>query len=188
MTETARPDHDVVIVGAGFGGLGAAIEFKSLGFENIAILEREQDLGGTWHVNHYPGLAVDIASVTYSYSFEPNPYWSRLFAPGVELKRYAHHVADSYDLKRHMQFDTTVTRAEWDEPTDSGGSPRATVRRERAAIWSLPRGSSPNRTRLTFRVSTRSAERSSTPLPGRMATTSPVSGRRSWAPAPPRSS
>lgn len=115
MTETARPDHDVVIVGAGFGGLGAAIEFKSLGFENIAILEREQDLGGTWHVNHYPGLAVDIASVTYSYSFEPNPYWSRLFAPGVELKRYAHHVADSYDLKRHMQFDTTVTRAEWDE-------------------------------------------------------------------------
>ena len=92
-----NPDVDAVIVGAGFGGLGAAIELKRQGLENIAILEREDDLGGTWRVNHYPGLAVDIASVTYSYSFEPNPYWSRLFAPGTELKRYAHHVADKYD-------------------------------------------------------------------------------------------
>ncbi|MDL9947895.1 NAD(P)/FAD-dependent oxidoreductase [Gordonia sp. ABSL11-1] len=109
-----QPDHEVVIVGAGFGGLGAGIEFKRLGIDDIAILEREDDLGGTWHVNHYPGLAVDIASVTYSYSFEPNPHWSRLFAPGAELKRYADHVADKYDLKRHMEFSTIVERAEWD--------------------------------------------------------------------------
>lgn len=110
-----QPDHDVVIVGAGFGGMGAGIEFTRLGFDDIAILEREDDLGGTWHVNHYPGLAVDIASVTYSYSFEPNPYWSRLFAPGAELKRYAEHVADKYDLKRRMEFGTTVEYAEWDD-------------------------------------------------------------------------
>ncbi|NDZ94137.1 NAD(P)/FAD-dependent oxidoreductase [Streptomyces sp. SID6673] len=110
-----RPDHDVMIVGAGFGGMGAAIELKRLGIDDIAILEREDDLGGTWHVNHYPGLAVDIASVTYSYSFEPNPYWSRLFAPGVELKQYAEHVADKYDLKRHMEFGTVVRTAEWDD-------------------------------------------------------------------------
>ncbi|MYR08913.1 FAD-dependent oxidoreductase [Gordonia sp. SID5947] len=110
-----RPDHEVVIVGAGFGGMGAAIELKRLGIDDIAILEREDDLGGTWHVNHYPGLSVDIASVTYSYSFEPNPYWSRLFAPGAELKRYADHVADRYDLKRHMEFGTLVARAEWDD-------------------------------------------------------------------------
>ncbi|WP_024498889.1 flavin-containing monooxygenase [Gordonia amicalis] len=109
------PAHDVLIVGAGFGGMGAAIAFKRLGIGNIAILEREDDLGGTWHVNHYPGLAVDIASVTYSYSFEPNPNWSRLFAPGPELKRYAHHVADKYDLTRHMEFQTTVDGAEWDD-------------------------------------------------------------------------
>lgn len=108
-----QPDHDVVIVGAGFGGMGAAIEFKRLGIDSIAILEREDDLGGTWHVNHYPGLAVDIASVTYSYSFEPNPNWSRLFAPGPELKRYACHVAERYDLKRHMEFGTAVEAAEW---------------------------------------------------------------------------
>ncbi|MFE0750172.1 flavin-containing monooxygenase [Gordonia sp. NPDC058843] len=109
-----QPELDVVIVGAGFGGMGAAIELKRQGLDNIAILEREDDLGGTWHVNHYPGLAVDIASVTYSYSFEPNPYWSRLFAPGAELKRYAHHVADKYDLKRHMEFGTVVESTSWD--------------------------------------------------------------------------
>ena len=111
------PDHEVVIVGAGFGGMGAAIAFKRLGVDDLLILEREDGLGGTWHVNRYPGLAVDIASVTYSYSFEPNPYWSRLFAPGTELKRYAEHVADKYDLRRHMRFGTVVEGAVWDEST-----------------------------------------------------------------------
>jgi cation diffusion facilitator CzcD-associated flavoprotein CzcO len=106
--------HEALIVGAGFGGMGAAIQLKRLGFEDFVILERESDLGGTWHVNRYPGLAVDIASVTYSYSFEPNPFWSRMFAPGAELKRYADHVADKYDLRRHMRFDTAVASARWD--------------------------------------------------------------------------
>jgi cation diffusion facilitator CzcD-associated flavoprotein CzcO len=109
------PDHEVVIVGAGFGGMGAAIEFKRLGIDDLLIVEREDDLGGTWHVNRYPGLAVDVASVTYSYSFEPNPFWSRLFAPGAELKRYAEHVADKYDLRRHMRFNARVDGARWDE-------------------------------------------------------------------------
>jgi cation diffusion facilitator CzcD-associated flavoprotein CzcO len=106
---------DVVIVGAGFGGIGAAIQLKRIGYENILLLDRENDLGGTWHVNRYPGLAVDIPSTTYSYWFEPNPYWSRLFAPGDELKRYADHVADKYDVRRHMRFNTTVESARWDE-------------------------------------------------------------------------
>lgn len=109
------PQYDAVIVGAGFGGMGAAIELKRLGYENLAILERENDLGGTWHVNRYPGLAVDIASVTYSYSFEPNPYWSRMFAPGAELKRYAEHVADKYELRRYMRFGVVVEGATWDD-------------------------------------------------------------------------
>ena len=75
------------------------------------ILDREDDLGGTWYVNHYPGLAVDIPSTTYSYWFEPNPYWSRLHAPGEELKRYADHVAEKYDLRRFMRFDHRRRRA-----------------------------------------------------------------------------
>ncbi|WP_375001576.1 flavin-containing monooxygenase [Aeromicrobium sp. CTD01-1L150] len=107
--------HDAVIVGAGFGGMGAAIALRRRGLDDLVILEREDDLGGTWHVNHYPGLAVDIPSATYSYSFEPNPYWSRLYAPGTELKRYALHVADKYDLRRIMRFGTVVEQAAWDE-------------------------------------------------------------------------
>lgn len=113
------PQFDVIIVGAGFGGMGAAIQLKKMGFDGICILDREDDLGGTWHVNHYPGLAVDIPSPTYSYWFEPNPHWSRLYAPGRELKRYANHVADKYDVRRHMRFNTTVNGARWDEDTKS---------------------------------------------------------------------
>ncbi|MFI9409225.1 flavin-containing monooxygenase [Nocardia gamkensis] len=109
------PQYDAVVVGAGFGGMGAGIQLDRLGLSNYVILEREDDLGGTWHVNHYPGLAVDIASVTYSYSFEPNPHWSRLFAPGEELKKYAEHVAGKYGLRRRMRFGTVVDGARWDE-------------------------------------------------------------------------
>ncbi|MGE2735129.1 flavin-containing monooxygenase [Mycolicibacterium vaccae] len=108
---------DAVIVGAGFGGMGAAIQLKQLGYRDIAILDREDDLGGTWHVNRYPGLTVDVPSTTYSYWFEPNPYWSRLYAPGSELKTYAEHVADKYDVRRHMRFNTVVDGARWDEDT-----------------------------------------------------------------------
>jgi cation diffusion facilitator CzcD-associated flavoprotein CzcO len=107
--------YDVVIVGAGFGGMGAAIQLKRLGYDNIAILEREAALGGTWHVNRYPGLAVDVPGTTYSYWFEPNPHWSRLFPPGEELNQYAQDVADKYDVRRHMRFNTTVESARWDE-------------------------------------------------------------------------
>ena len=106
--------HDAAIIGAGFGGMGAAIQMTRLGYRDLVILEREDDLGGTWHVNRYPGLAVDIPSSTYSYSFEPNPYWSRMYAPGDELKQYASHVADTYDLRRLMRFDSVVEGAVWD--------------------------------------------------------------------------
>ncbi|KQY56019.1 monooxygenase [Aeromicrobium sp. Root495] len=107
--------HDAVIVGTGFGGMGAAIALRRLGHDDLVMLEREDDLGGTWNVNRYPGLAVDIPSATYSYSFEPNPYWSRLYAPGRELKAYCDHVATTYDLRRHMRFGVNATGAEWDE-------------------------------------------------------------------------
>src|SRR5881392_2752033 len=116
-------DVRVTIVGAGFGGMGAAITLKQQGYgaasvtgqDDLVILDREDDLGGTWHVNHYPGLAVDIASVTYSYSIEPNPYWKHWFARGPELKQYAEHVADKYDLRRHMELGVRVEGARWDE-------------------------------------------------------------------------
>ena len=106
---------DAVIVGAGFAGIGAAIQLKRLGYDNFVILDREDDLGGTWYVNHYPGLAVDVPTTTSSYYFEPNPNWSRLFSTGSEIKQYAHDVADKYDVRRHMRFSTTVEGARWDE-------------------------------------------------------------------------
>ncbi|MDQ4054795.1 MAG: NAD(P)/FAD-dependent oxidoreductase [Actinomycetota bacterium] len=110
--------YQAIIVGTGFGGMGAAIQLKRLGITDFVMLDREDDLGGTWHVNRYPGLAVDIASVTYSYSFEPNPYWAHWYARGPELKRYAEHVADRYDLRRHMRFDSPVAGARWDEEAE----------------------------------------------------------------------
>jgi cation diffusion facilitator CzcD-associated flavoprotein CzcO len=106
---------DAVIVGAGFGGIGAAIQLKRMGYQNFVILDRENDLGGTWHVNRYPGLAVDVPTTTYSYFFEPNPNWSRLFSTGAEIKQYADDVADKYGVRSHMRFNTTVEGARWDE-------------------------------------------------------------------------
>src|SRR3954467_13835857 len=107
--------YDAVIVGAGFGGIGAAIQLKRMGFENFVILDREDDLGGTWHVNRYPGLAVDVPTTTYSYFFEPNPNWSRLFSTGAEIKQYADDVADKFDIRGHMRFNAVVEGARWDE-------------------------------------------------------------------------
>ena len=127
--------YQAIIVGAGFGGMGAAIQLKRLGITDFTILEREDDLGGTWHVNRYPGLAVDIASVTYSYSFEPNPKWKHWYARGPELKKYAEHVADKYDLRRHMRFDTVVEGARWDEDAQEW---EVGDRRRRAAAGGVP--------------------------------------------------
>src|SRR3954453_3444502 len=142
-------DHEVTIVGAGFGGMGAAISLKRLGLgsdqRDFVILDREDDLGGTWHVNHYPGLAVDIASVTYSYSFEPNPYWKHWFARGPELKQYAAHVADKYDLRRHMEFGVRVEGTRWDEDekhwvvTTSSGTRTATYLMTATGFLSQPK-------------------------------------------------
>ena len=110
--------YDAIVVGAGFGGIGTAIQLKRLGFENFVLLDREDDLGGTWYVNHYPGLTVDVPTTTYSYDFEPNPNWSRLFSTGAEIKQYADDVADKYDVRRHIRFTTCVEGARWDEGAD----------------------------------------------------------------------
>src|SRR6186997_1832502 len=109
------PQYDVIVVGAGFGGMGAAIQLKKMGYDSILILDREDDLGGTWHVNHYPGLAVDVPTTTYSYYFEPNPNWSRLYSTGDQIRQYAHDVADKYEVRRYMRFNTAVEGARWDE-------------------------------------------------------------------------
>ncbi len=108
-------DLDVVVVGSGFSGIGAGIELKKAGIERFAILEQAADLGGTWRDNTYPGIAVDITSFTYSFSFAQNPNWSRVFAPGREIKAYADHCVDHYGLRGHLKFETRVLDATFDE-------------------------------------------------------------------------
>jgi cation diffusion facilitator CzcD-associated flavoprotein CzcO len=109
--------YDVLIVGAGFAGLGMAIRLKQEGIDDFTVLERADRLGGTWRDNTYPGIACDIPSHLYSYSFEPNPNWSRFFAPQKEILAYLEHCADKYGIRPHIRFGTEVTGGSFDERT-----------------------------------------------------------------------
>lgn len=110
-----QPDHEVVIVGGGFSGIGAAILLSRAGFEDYLLLEAGDGLGGAWHWNTYPGVAVDIPSFSYQFSFEQVAGWSRVYAPGRELKAYAEHCVDKYDVRRRTRLRTTVTAATFDD-------------------------------------------------------------------------
>ncbi len=103
------------ILGSGFSGLGMAIRLKLDGCEDFVVLEKAADLGGTWRENTYPGAACDVPSHLYCYSFEPNPDWSRLFAPQAEILAYLRRCADKYDVRRFIQFQTEVVSARFDD-------------------------------------------------------------------------
>src|SRR5690349_2793217 len=96
--------YDQLIIGSGFSGLCAAIRLKEQNEHNFLILERDDHLGGTWYDNHYPGAACDVESHLYSYSFEPNPDWTRNFSPQEEILRYMERCADKYDVRKHIMF------------------------------------------------------------------------------------
>jgi cation diffusion facilitator CzcD-associated flavoprotein CzcO len=104
-----------IIVGAGFSGLCAGIELLRAGFEDFVILEQADRVGGTWRDNHYPGAACDIPSHLYSYSFEPNPKWSRAYGGQPEILAYLEHCAEAYGLRPHLRFGAQVERAAYDE-------------------------------------------------------------------------
>ncbi len=105
----------MVIVGAGFGGVGLAVRLRDEGLDDVVILEREDDVGGTWYVNTYPGCQCDVPSLLYSLSSAPNPEWTRTFAPQPEIEAYLRAVADRTDVRRHIRFGTEVTGARWEE-------------------------------------------------------------------------
>ena len=109
--------HDVVIIGAGFSGIGAAIQLDKAGFEDFLMLEDGDGVGGAWHWNTYPGVGVDIPSFSYQFSFEQRNTWSRVYAPGAELKAYAEHCMDKYRLRERTRFNTRVTSARFDDAT-----------------------------------------------------------------------
>ncbi|MEU5992486.1 NAD(P)/FAD-dependent oxidoreductase [Spirillospora sp. NPDC047418] len=114
-----KPDHEVVVVGAGFSGLCLGIRLRQRGVRDFVILDAADGVGGVWRHNTYPGVAVDIPSTTYCYSFEPNPSWTRAFAPGAEVRAYAEHCADKYRLRPHLRLGTKVERAVFDEDADA---------------------------------------------------------------------
>jgi cation diffusion facilitator CzcD-associated flavoprotein CzcO len=109
-----KPDHEVVVIGAGPGGLCAGVRLLRAGISDFVIAERAADIGGTWRDNTYPGIGVDIPSFAYQFSFARNPNWSRLFPKGDEIKAYHDNVADRFGLRPHILLETDVVRESWD--------------------------------------------------------------------------
>ncbi len=105
----------VAIVGAGFGGLGMAIRLRQSGVDDFVVFERDEEVGGTWWANTYPGCQCDIPSHLYSYSFAPNPEWTRTYPLQPEIREYLRACADRFGLRAHIRFRCPVQRAEWDE-------------------------------------------------------------------------
>ena len=118
---TERVDHDVVVIGAGFAGLYQLIRLRELGYD-VRVLEAGDDVGGTWYWNRYPGARCDIESIEYSYSFdealEQEWNWSERYASQPEILEYIRHVADRYDLRRDIEFGTTVESLTWDDEAE----------------------------------------------------------------------
>jgi cation diffusion facilitator CzcD-associated flavoprotein CzcO len=105
----------IAILGAGFGGLGMAIRLKQNGVHGFIVFERDTDVGGTWWANSYPGCQCDIPSHLYSYSFAPNPDWTRTYPLQEELGRYARECAERFGVLAHIRLGCEVTGAQWNE-------------------------------------------------------------------------
>src|SRR5271166_2785742 len=126
MDQTTMPEissglsaaYDVVIVGAGFAGLYMLHRLRELGF-SARVYEAGGGVGGTWYWNRYPGARCDVESLEYSYTFSGELrrewQWTERYAAQPEILRYLNHVADRFDLRRDIQFDTKVTSAVFDE-------------------------------------------------------------------------
>ena len=131
---------DIAIIGSGFAGIGAAVRLQQAGFEDYVVLERANDVGGTWRDNSYPGCACDVPSHLYSFSFAPNPAWTRSFSPQPEIWAYLRGVADEHGVTARTRFGAEVLDAAWN--ADSGpeavittsavSSPRLVRSRQRA--------------------------------------------------------
>lgn len=110
--DTNRTDHEVIIVGAGFAGIGAAIKLGEAGFDYL-VLEKATEFGGVWRENTYPDCACDVPSAFYSFSFAPKPDWSHFFAHQEEIKRYAADTAESFGVTRSVRFGCELFAARW---------------------------------------------------------------------------
>ncbi|MET1076410.1 MAG: NAD(P)/FAD-dependent oxidoreductase [Pseudomonas sp.] len=105
----------IAIVGSGFSGLGMAIRLQQAGETDFLIFEKQAGVGGTWRVNDYPGCGCDVQSHLYSFSFEPNPNWTRMFARQPEIRGYLEHCWHTYALQDRTLLQTDIVRLQWDE-------------------------------------------------------------------------
>jgi cation diffusion facilitator CzcD-associated flavoprotein CzcO len=115
VTPTPASHHRIVIVGTGFAGVGAAIRLIEAGHTDLVILERAEDVGGTWRDNPYPGCRCDVPSHLYSFSFAPNPDWSDTYSSQAEIWEYLRHVATRAGLLPRIRWGQEVVDASWDE-------------------------------------------------------------------------
>jgi len=107
--------HDIIVIGAGFGGLGMGIRLKLARRHDFLIIEQSTGVGGTWHANRYPGAACDIPSLLYSFSFGPQPHWTRTFPAQQEIEAYLNDCASHFGLTPHLKLRTRVTGIEWND-------------------------------------------------------------------------
>ncbi len=129
----APQSAQVIIVGAGFGGLAMAAKLKEQGIEDFLVLERAGDVGGVWHWNTYPGCMCDVPSNLYSLSFAPNPEWSHTYSPQAEIREYLRGVADRFGLRPHLRTGVSLESAAYDPD---------------AAEWALETSAGPFRARF----------------------------------------
>ena len=137
----------VAIIGAGMSGLCMAIKLQDADIESYTIYEQASDVGGTWRDKTYPGLHCDVPSRYYTYSFRPNPEWSRSQSPGPEIQEYFRQVADERNIRPHICFDTEVHSAryrdgQWWLTTSAGeatgpATPRAIGTSQNLAAWKI---------------------------------------------------
>ena len=104
----------IFVIGAGFGGLGLAIKLRERGETDFLVVDKGDDVGGTWRDNTYPGAACDVPSQLYSFSFAPNPDWSRSFSPQPEIQQYIQGVSERAGVRDHFRFGVTFEDAHWD--------------------------------------------------------------------------
>jgi cation diffusion facilitator CzcD-associated flavoprotein CzcO len=106
--------HRIVVIGTGFAGIGMAVRLKQAGYDDFVVLERADDVGGTWRDNTYPGCRCDVPSHLYSFSFAPNPDWSSTFSPQPEIEDYLRKVTDAFGVRPHIRFGHAVESARWE--------------------------------------------------------------------------
>lgn len=123
---------DVAIIGTGFAGLGMAIQLKQNGIDNFLVFEKAGSVGGTWRDNHYPGCACDVQSHLYSFSFAPNPEWSRMYSPQPEIRAYLERCTDQFGVRPHVRFHHELARAVFDDAAGVWNLEMADGRRYRA--------------------------------------------------------